>query len=305
MNGKYGLRLSFTCVSVFLICGALYAGPKGAGSKEDGIFATLQTSRGNIKIKFFFKQTPLTVCNFVGLAEGTIKNTAKPLGTPYFDGMKWHRVVANWVIQSGDPTGTGSGDPGYEFPCEIDTPSLIHDSPGVVGMANSGAGTVTNGSQFYITHGGGETYKKLNGGYTIFGHTVDSADMKVVNAIKQGDGLLKVTIERIGAEAMAFKTDQKAFDSLLKMVTGTINDLEKQVPSPLFIKARDHKISIILQNQQVIDLNIYTISGRKICSIHNTLVSHSFSIPYIFKSGIYFIDIQAKGARYRKKCIVK
>ena len=239
MNKTISVKLFFACVSVFLMCEAVWAGSKDKGIKEDGIFATLQTSRGNIKIKFTYKQTPLTVCNFIGLAEATIKNTPKQ-GVPYFDGLKWHRVVADWVIQSGDPTGTGSGGPGYSFRCEIDTPALIHDSPGVVGMANTGAGTATNGSQFYITHLGGATYKKLNGGYTIFGHTVDSASMKVVNAIKQGDGLSKVTIERVGAEAMAFKTDQKAFDSLKRMVTGTINNFDEPKQTPLHLTQVSH-----------------------------------------------------------------
>ncbi|UTC67434.1 MULTISPECIES: peptidylprolyl isomerase [unclassified Treponema] len=167
---------------------------------EDGLYAVIDTDRGAIVLKLFYNETPLTVCNFVGLAEGTL-DAAK--GKPFYDGLIFHRVIADFMIQGGDPTGTGSGGPGYRFPDEI-VESLRHDGPGVLSMANAGPGT--NGSQFFITHL--ET-PWLDGKHTVFGRVVEGQE--VVNAIQQGDKMKSVKIIRTGKEANAFKTDQEAF----------------------------------------------------------------------------------------------
>jgi peptidyl-prolyl cis-trans isomerase A (cyclophilin A) len=164
--------------------------------QPDGLYAKFETSKGNIYTVLEHKKTPMTVANFVGLAEGKIKNTAKPEGTPYFDGLKFHRVISNFMIQGGCPLGTGTGDPGYKFPDEID-PSLKHDTSGVLSMANAGPGT--NGSQFFITH---LKTPWLDGKHTVFGHVVQGLD--VVNAIAQNDTIRHIEILRKGKEAEAF-----------------------------------------------------------------------------------------------------
>jgi peptidyl-prolyl cis-trans isomerase A (cyclophilin A) len=159
----------------------------------DGIYAKFQTTRGEIILKLEHEKTPMTVASFVGLAEGKFEALGKKFTTPYYDGLKFHRVIANFMIQGGDPTGTGSSGPGYSFYDEIDE-SLKHDKAGIFSMANSGP--ATNGSQFFITHG---PTPHLNGKHTVFGHVVEG--QSVVDAIQQDDIMIKVTIERIGKDA--------------------------------------------------------------------------------------------------------
>lgn len=160
---------------------------------EEGIYAKFNTSKGTILVKLTYDKTPGTVGNFVGLAEGDIENDVKPQGKPYYDGLKFHRVIADFMIQGGCPVGTGVGGPGYQFDDEFH-PELKHNTPGVLSMANAGPGT--NGSQFFITHV--ET-PWLDGKHTVFGHVVEGQD--IVNAIKQNDTIESLEIERVGEEA--------------------------------------------------------------------------------------------------------
>jgi peptidyl-prolyl cis-trans isomerase A (cyclophilin A) len=176
---------------------------------KEGMYAKFKTNKGDILLKLEFEKTPLTVANFVGLAEGVIENNKKDLGTPYYDGLNFHRVIADFMIQGGCPQGTGSGDPGYKFPDEFH-PDLKHDKGGVLSMANSGP--TTNGSQFFITH---KETPWLDGKHSVFGHVIEGMD--VVNKIEQGDVIEKLTIIREGSKAKSFDA-KLVFNSALEEI---------------------------------------------------------------------------------------
>ncbi|MBR9855125.1 MAG: peptidylprolyl isomerase [Algicola sp.] len=160
---------------------------------QDGIYAKFNTTKGEILVKLTHDKTPGTVGNFVALAEGNMENSVKSQGKPYYDGLKFHRVIADFMIQGGCPTGTGTGDPGYKFDDEFH-PELIHDGPGVLSMANAGPGT--NGSQFFITH---VATPWLDNKHTVFGKVEEGQD--IVDSIAQGDAIETLEILRVGDEA--------------------------------------------------------------------------------------------------------
>lgn len=164
----------------------------------EGIFATINTPKGNIVLALEYKKTPVTVANFIALAEGTnpFVKDEKLKGKPFFNGLKFHRVINDFMIQGGDPEGTGGGSAGYAFKDEF-VPDLVFDKGGILAMANSGP--KTNGSQFFITH---KETPWLNQKHTVFGHVTEG--MNVVNAITQNDVITKITISKIGAEAKKF-----------------------------------------------------------------------------------------------------
>ena len=192
---------------------------KPAATKSDtGIFAEIETNKGKILIQLEYQKTPVTVANFIALSEGTnteVKDE-KFKGKPFYDGLKFHRVIADFMVQGGDPAGNGSGGPGFAFKDEFT--DLKHDTPGILSMANSGP--KTNGSQFFITH---KATPWLDGKHTIFGHVVTGMD--VVNSIAQEDIIKKVTIIRKGAEAKKFDA-AKIFSEYF---TNKAEDEKKQI----------------------------------------------------------------------------
>ncbi|MCH2035122.1 MAG: peptidylprolyl isomerase [Tenacibaculum sp.] len=159
---------------------------------NNGIYAKFTTPKGDILVNLEYEKTPGTVGNFVALAEGNLENSARPQGEPYYNGLKFHRVIADFMIQGGCPQGTGTGNPGYKFDDEIH-PDLKHDAPGKLSMANAGPGT--NGSQFFITH---VATPWLDGKHTVFGSVIEGQD--VVDAVEQEDEM-QVEILRVGETA--------------------------------------------------------------------------------------------------------
>lgn len=172
------------------------AGGQGAASEEAAgeevgeLTATIHTNKGDIDLTLYPDSAPLAVANFVNLAQ-----------QDFYDGLKFHRVIENFMIQGGDPLGTGTGGPGYRFKDEFD-PELRHDKPGVLSMANSGPNT--NGSQFFITH---VPTPWLDDKHTIFGQVIDEGDQEVVNAIQQGDVMEDVEIHGNAAAVLARAAD--------------------------------------------------------------------------------------------------
>lgn len=163
---------------------------------DDGLYAQFITSKGEIVCRLEMEKTPMTVANFVGLAEGKFKVGDKVFDKPYYNGLNFHRVIKDFMIQGGCPLGTGSGDPGYKFFDEVET-DLKHSRAGVLSMAN--AGPATNGSQFFITH---KATPWLDGKHTVFGFVVKGQE--VVDAVQQGDKLMEVKILRLGEKAKKF-----------------------------------------------------------------------------------------------------
>ncbi|MCU0287045.1 MAG: peptidylprolyl isomerase [Acidobacteria bacterium] len=153
---------------------------------KEGLTAIIDTDKGIIRLKLFADKTPLTVGNFVNLAQ-----------KGYYNGLKFHRVIANFMIQGGCPFGTGTGGPGYQFEDEF-VNGLTHHKPGILSMANAGPGT--NGSQFFITH---VPTNWLDGKHTVFGEVLGQDDQDVVNRIQQGDKINKLTIEGDCSQLMA------------------------------------------------------------------------------------------------------
>lgn len=149
-----------------------------AASFEEEVNICMHTNKGDIHLTLFAPKTPKTATNFLELAK-----------KGYYDGLRFHRVIPNFMVQGGCPQGSGRGGPGYTFEDEFD-PSLRHDAAGILSMANAGPGT--NGSQFFITH---EPTPWLDGKHTVFGKVVSESDQEVVNDIRMGDEILSISIE--------------------------------------------------------------------------------------------------------------
>ncbi len=198
---------------------------------NDGLYARFDTSKGQIVAILYYSQVPITVINFAGLAQGTIASS-QGSSKKYYDGLTFHRVLKDFMIQGGDPEGTGRGGPGYQFPDEF-VDELKHDSPGILSMANAGPGT--NGSQFFITH---KATPWLDNKHTVFGKVVIGMD--VVNKIEKGDKINTLTIIRVGEEANAFKTDKASFDAALNKIESKkeleIKKLEARFETEMYLR---------------------------------------------------------------------
>lgn len=233
---------------------------------KDGLYAEIQTNKGNILLSLEFEKCPMTVANFVGLAEGNIPNKEKEEGIPYYDGLKFHRVIDNFMVQGGCPKGSGVGGPGYNFPDEFH-PELKHEGPGILSMANAGAGT--NGSQFFITHVATDW---LDNKHTVFGKVLEGMD--IVNAIVQDDILEKVNIKRIGNAASTFDAST-IFANEVKNFEGNLKEKEKSASLALkkelddkYPNARTTASGLIIANE-VEGTGMEAIVGKTV-SVHYT-----------------------------------
>ena len=216
-----------TSTVAFLLSALLCVPPLLGQDPEDvqrpypeGLYAELATSKGIIVLELDFRRTPMTVASFVGLAEGTIRNAAFPLGAPFFDGSVFHRVAPGHVIQAGRPASAQARSPGYTIPNEIH-PDLNHRRMGILGMANGGPHT--GSSQFYITLGD-RSY--LDGDYTVFGEVF--GEMEVVLSVERGDTIRSVRIVRVGEEADAFRPDTESFREMVREVEARAKAAEEE-----------------------------------------------------------------------------
>ena len=193
---------------------------------QEGLYAQIKTNKGEIILILHHDKAPGTVANFINLSEGKIKNSHKPMNVPYYDGLKFHRVIPDFMIQTGCPNGTGTGDPGYKFDDEFH-PELRHNKPGILSMANSGVST--NGSQFFITH---VATNWLDDKHTVFGEVVEGLD--IVNEIQQDDVIDSIIILRVGDEAEKWNS------------TEVFNNFKDK--KEILIKQRQLKEQQIIQN---------------------------------------------------------
>lgn len=184
---------------------------------QNGLYAKFNTSKGSILVALEYQKTPGTVGNFVALAEGNLENSIKSQGQPYYDGLNFHRVIPDFMIQGGCPQGTGTGNPGYKFDDEFHQ-DLKHDAPGILSMANSGPGT--NGSQFFITHI--ET-PWLDNKHTVFGKVHEGQG--IVDEITQGDEIKNIEIVKVGTDAENFNAIE-AFRTFEKSREQRINEIK-------------------------------------------------------------------------------
>ena len=229
---------------------------------KEGMYAKIKTNKGDIMLELEFEKTPLTVANFVGLAEGKIKNNKKEVGEPYYDGLKFHRVIADFMIQGGCPDGNGMGGPGYQFPDEIH-PDLKHSGPGILSMANAGPGT--NGSQFFITH---KETPWLDGKHTVFGKVTEGQD--VVDAIAQDDKIIEIDIIRKGENAKKF--DSKAiFDKELEKLEKQAAEKAKKAKEAIDALKKGAKVTSSGLAYKIIKKGTGAkAEAGKTVSVHNT-----------------------------------
>jgi len=238
-------------ISLFIILILSFISCKDSHSDlKDCLYAEIETNKGNILVQLKFEKTPVTVANFVTLAEGNNNYVEEKFkGKPFYNNLKFHRVIADFMIQGGDPLGDGSGDTGYKFKDEIT--DLTFDKGGILAMANSGP--ATNSSQFFITH---KETPWLNGLHTIFGHVVENG-METVNAIVQNDDIKSITIIRKGEAA-------KKFDAV-KVFSNFFANEEQNLKKQALVEAQNKKF-YLEKYKPVIDAKIaYFNKLRETC----------------------------------------
>ena len=219
---KIALFVTVLLTFLFISCGGL--------KLNDGMYAKITTNKGDINLSLFYEQTPLTVANFICLSEGLMPEMEKP----FYNDLKFHRVIPDFMIQGGCPLGTGTGDPGYKFPDEFHA-DLKHDGPGVLSMANSGPNT--NGSQFFITH---KETPWLDGKHSVFGKVTDETSQAVIDSIVQDDQILNVEIIRVGAEAKKFNA-LKVFNESMEAAKKMEEEKEAAMMQELESVSKDAK----------------------------------------------------------------
>lgn len=204
---------------------------KSYDNLKEGLYADIETTKGNMIVKLEFEKVPNTVANFVTLAEGKNPFVSEEFkGKPFYDGLKFHRVIADFMIQGGDPNGDGSGGPGYKFKDEFH-PDLKHSKAGILSMAN--AGPSTNGSQFFITH---KETPWLDNMHSVFGEVVEG--LEVINTITADDVIEKITIIRIGNTAKKFDA-VKIFKNYYSSVAKEIKEAEEKAKQIIENKAKE------------------------------------------------------------------
>ena len=278
--------------------------------KNEGIFAEINTTKGKIVTQLEYQKTPLTVANFISLAEGTNSQVTNNLkGKPYYDGLKFHRVIADFMIQGGCPKGDGSGDPGYRFDDEF-VPELKHSGKGILSMAN--AGPKTNGSQFFITH---KATPHLDGRHTVFGHVTSGLD--IVDKIVKDDVITSVKIIRVGKEAKKFNAEKVFTDYFAKKAEADKIEAEKQkIAKEKALKEFENAVTtesglkyIILQqgsgNKPVATSNVkvhYTgmfLDGKVFdCSVQRG-EPIDFGINQVIKGWIEGVQLMQEGSKYK------
>ena len=254
---------------VFLVCLSVIFASCGSDYSDlaDGLYADMDTDKGHIIMELYYEQAPLTVANFVTLAEGTNPQVVDSLkGKKYYDALGFHRVVPDFIIQGGDPQGDGYGGPGYKFYNEL-SPDLRHDSAGILSMANGG-GVKTNGSQFFITHkptpwldgyNNDGTMKdcSLPGAkcHSVFGKVVDG--LTVVDSIAQYDMIKSVKIIRIGKKANNFDAVKEFVDGMVKA------EAKEQQRLANVAKNEEIRIQKFKENQKIFEAKMGVDKAKK------------------------------------------
>ncbi len=281
--------------SLFLVLGMSFgviASPKKPKKPklESGIYAEITTPKGVILIQLEYEKTPMTVANFVGLAEGkfTVMDTIS-FSTPYYNGLKFHRVIKDFMIQGGDPSGNGSGGPGYKFPDEIDK-TLTHSGPGILSMANAGPGT--NGSQFFITH---KATPHLDGRHTVFGHVISGQE--VVDAVAQGDEMTSVKIKRVGKVAKKWNATKVFAENYGKLIA---IEKAREEANRLAREKEEAEYQAQLAEQQIYIDKVKDMSDEEYVKFMYEEVKKTFPNAKLSPSGlVYILDDAGQGEKVK------